>query len=181
MQKGQAMVRQSRQVKANRKAKKKASARVENVRRKFAITADQMIQARDIDGKSWQQVANSLGLGSIGSARNYYKELTGNDPNESKPKVKRAPKGTGNTGRTVLHPKWDRESDKHEIRDAIQGRTIVVNRTIGGRSEISVRKVKKIGRVQRENGKWSASAVHFIDDWNGAFRAVRVVDIVEVH
>lgn len=53
------------------------------------VTADDLIQARDIERLSWAKVAARLDLGSPSSARRLYEKLTGKDPSDS-PRAARA-------------------------------------------------------------------------------------------
>jgi hypothetical protein len=106
---------------------------------------------RDAEGNSWAKVATALGLGSPGAARRAYTALTGRHHTASV-LPGRASKGG------AVQPVNLAGSTLDAIREAIAGRTIVVQRK-GGNEEILVAKVTslKAGTVNFNDGAKSRS------------------------
>lgn len=141
-----------------------------------AVTEEAIVKARDEDQLSWRQVAITLGLGSPGAARKAYTELTGRDYRDSAI-TKRAPRGTGSSSKATLHPEWNNKTDHEEIKDALFGRTIEVERQYGTEPEL----IRIGGGVtfvtKTKSGKRCPLTVEFQDRDTLGYRAIRVADI----
>lgn len=87
----------------------------------WQCTAEDIVRERDEKGLSWKQVATNLNLGNPSAARKAYAELTGRSHTESQPILKRAPKGHNATGRKMVNPGWNDDSDQYEIEAKLNG------------------------------------------------------------
>lgn len=87
------------------------------------VTAEDITQARDKDGLSWRDVANKFDLGSPGTARKAYTELTGRAHNESVMTGRRAPAGSQKSGskKRLMQPQWQDSSTEEEVRAGVEG------------------------------------------------------------
>ena len=109
------------------------------------ITAKQIANLRDEQLLSWAKVATELGLGSAGAARRLYSNLV--RPHTDSVLPGRTP------GAAKVQPVHLADADLDTIRDAIVGRTIVVQRA-KATEDIKVAKVTSIkdGTVNLHDG-----------------------------
>ncbi|MDP1793776.1 MAG: hypothetical protein Q8K63_06520 [Acidimicrobiales bacterium] len=117
---------------------------------KYSFTANRIAALRDEDQQSWANVAHALGLGSPGAARRAYTALV--RPHTDSVLVGRTP----NSGQ--LTPVDLADADIDQLRDAISGRVIVVQRAKGTEA-IPVTKVTSVkdGTVNFNDGNKSRS------------------------
>lgn len=112
--------------------------------KKPTVTADQLTDLRDNQLLSWAKVAEALNLGSPGAARRAYSNLVRPHTESVLP------------GRTpaALTPVTLADADLATIRDAIAGRTIVVQRQGNKTEDIKVAKVTSVknGTVNFNDG-----------------------------
>lgn len=111
---------------------------------------DDLVRLRDTEQKSWAAVAAELGLGSPGSARRIYSAVV-RPHTESQLAVRRRP------GQRV-QPVHLANADLATIREAVEGRTVVVQRR-NGTEDIPVAKVTSLneGTVNFNDGDKSRS------------------------
>jgi len=115
----------------------------------YPFTADTIAALRDEQGQSWAKVATALALGSPGAARRAYSVLV-------RPHTESVLPGRS-TGVSV-QPVHLADADLDTVRQAIVGRTIVVQRA-KGTEDIAVAKVTslKAGTVNLSDGAKSRS------------------------
>lgn len=86
------------------------------------VTAEEMTKARDTDGLSWRDVANKFELGSPGTARKAYTELTGRPHSGSAMTGRRAPAGSQKSShKRLMQPQWKDSSAEMEVRAGVEG------------------------------------------------------------
>lgn len=116
----------------------------------YDFTAADIARLRDDENLSWAKVAAALGLGSPGSARRAYSALV-------RPHTESVLPGRSQ-GSSGLVPVHLADADLDAIRDAIAGRTVVVQRQ-KGTEDIPVVKVTSLkgGTVNFNDGNKSRS------------------------
>jgi hypothetical protein len=113
-------------------------------------TKEDLVRLRDTEQNSWAKVAQALGLGSPGGARRAYTALV--RPHTESTLAGRA------QGEAAITPVHLADADLATIREAIAGRTIVVQRT-KGTEDVTVAKVTSLkdGTVNLNDGNKSRS------------------------
>lgn len=174
---------------------KAAKGTVTRKRREIVISAEQILEERDTKGLSWRQVALNLNLGTPGAARAAYTQLTGKSHTTSIMAGKRAPRGSRNASTRTDSPKWDDDSDQDEIIEKLRpcqpnptdrakcmhGVTITLQRIIGGEKfeeEMTIHRLVKFTYDGREED--GPLVVHVISHEDGAYRSLRVKDIIGI-
>jgi hypothetical protein len=114
------------------------------------ITKDQLVQLRDTEQQSWAKVAEALGLGSPGAARRAYTQHV-------RPHNESVLASHTNSG-AVITPVHLADATLAKVRDAIVGRTIIVQRK-DTTEKINVVKVTSVkdGTVNFNDGDKSRS------------------------
>jgi hypothetical protein len=111
--------------------------------------AEVLARLRDTDQRSWAQVAQELGLGSPGAARRLYSQVV-------RPHTESVLEGRTSAGAQVT-PVHLADANLATIREAIVGKTIVVQRTKDRTEDIKVAKVTSLkdGTVNFNDGSKS--------------------------
>lgn len=117
---------------------------------KYEITASDIAELRDVQTLSWRKVAEALGLGSPGAARRAYSGLV--HPHTASVLPGRA------VGAKVEPVTFGEDTDLATLRDALTGRTVVVQRK-DHTEDITIVKVTSIkaGTVNFNDGHKSRS------------------------
>jgi len=102
---------------------------------KYTFAADEIADLRDTQLLSWAKIATALSLGSAGAARRAYSALVRPHTDSVLP---------GRTAGGGLVPVHLADADLATVRDAITGRTIVVQRTGDKTETIAVARVTSI-------------------------------------
>jgi hypothetical protein len=126
----------------------------------YPFTAESIASLRDGSGLSWAKVAQGLKLGSPGAARRAYSALV-------RPHTESVLPGRTTTGKGVQPVAFTDDTTVDELREALVGRTIVLQRA-DRTEDITVAKVTSI----------KAGTVNFND--GAKARSVKVGAIVAV-
>lgn len=103
---------------------------------KYTFTADEIAALRDEELLSWAKIAKRLGLGSPGAARRAYSALV-------RPHTESVLPGR-TTSASDLTPVTVAGLDLEGVRDAIVGKTVVVQRSNGKTEAVPVERVTSL-------------------------------------